>query len=68
MKSLSEVIHQSKAKLEKGSEVKSFLYSDLGAQLPLHISLSRPAVLRTEQRHSFGELIQDTIRDSDIRP
>lgn len=46
----------------------SLLYSDLGAQSPLHISLSRPVVLRTEQRQSFTEALETGIRDSNIRP
>ena len=49
-------------------DIHSLLYSDLGAQLPLHISLSRPVVLRTEQRHSFAETFEKEIRDSHIQP
>ncbi|KAJ5664626.1 hypothetical protein N7462_011439 [Penicillium macrosclerotiorum] len=48
--------------------VHSLLQSDLGAQLPLHISLSRPVVLRTEQRAAFSELLQASIQDSHISP
>ncbi|KAK2758694.1 poly(U)-specific 3'-to-5' RNA exonuclease [Arachnomyces sp. PD_36] len=68
IKSLYDVIHQSEEKREKSSKVQSFLHSDLGAPLPLHISLSRPAILRTEQKQSFSDLLQDTLQDSDIRP
>ncbi|KAJ5355005.1 uncharacterized protein N7496_012217 [Penicillium cataractarum] len=46
----------------------SLLHSDLGAQLPLHISLSAPVVLRTEQRASFTETLTRSIRDSHIPP
>ncbi|KAL4888168.1 U6 snRNA phosphodiesterase Usb1 [Aspergillus ambiguus] len=47
-------------------KVHSLLRSDLGVQLPLHISLSRPVVLRTEQRHSFTELLQSSLQSSHI--
>lgn len=50
------------------SPIHSLLHSDLGAQLPLHISLSRPVILRTEQRSPFTELLQKSIRDSHIAP
>ena len=46
----------------------SLLRSDLGAQLPLHISLSRPVVLRTEQRQSFMETYQTAIQTSHVPP
>ncbi|KAJ5762971.1 hypothetical protein N7533_001652 [Penicillium manginii] len=49
-----------------GSTVHSLLHSDLGAQLPLHISLSRPVVLRTEQRASFTEALSKGVRSSGI--
>lgn len=46
----------------------SLLHSDLGAQLPLHISLSAPVVLRTEQRASFTDALTRSIRESHIPP
>ncbi|KAJ5765290.1 hypothetical protein N7520_004849 [Penicillium odoratum] len=49
-------------------KIQSLLHSDLGAQLPLHISLSRPVVLRTEQRRSFEESLQKKIEESQISP
>lgn len=36
-----------------GHELTGFLESDLGAPLPLHASLSRPFVLRTEEKDEF---------------
>lgn len=45
----------------------SLLYSDLGVQLPLHISLSRPVVLRTEQKESFLELLRHRVTNSGIQ-
>lgn len=51
---------------EKSPTVHSLLHSDLGAQLPLHISLSRPVILRTEQRVLFTEALQKAIHDSHI--
>ncbi|KAI2786063.1 hypothetical protein POX_h09829 [Penicillium oxalicum] len=44
----------------------SLLHSELGAQLPLHISLSPPVVLRTEQRASFTEALTNSIRASHV--
>lgn len=51
---------------EKAPTVHSLLHSDLGAQLPLHISLSRPVILRTEQRVLFTEALQKAIHDSHV--
>ncbi|CAG8023636.1 unnamed protein product [Penicillium nalgiovense] len=64
---LADVISQSgNVPDEKAPVVHSLLHSDLGAQLPLHISLSRPVVLRTEQRASFTEALQKAIHDSHV--
>ncbi|KAE8351401.1 U6 snRNA phosphodiesterase Usb1 [Aspergillus coremiiformis] len=64
---LSNLIAQIEGKLRRSKvEIKSLLRSDLGAQLPLHISLSRPVILRTEQRQSFLETFQSAIKDSNI--
>ncbi|KAJ5404267.1 hypothetical protein N7509_004138 [Penicillium cosmopolitanum] len=53
---------------DSASTVHSLLHSDLGAQLPLHISLSRPVILRTEQRASFTEAFSEGVRSSGISP
>ncbi|RAH66232.1 HVSL domain-containing protein [Aspergillus aculeatinus CBS 121060] len=67
---LSDVILQIQQQLLRGSKTKlhSLLHSDLGAQLPLHISLSRPVVLRTEQRQSFLEVFQSALKQSNVAP
>ncbi|OOF96368.1 hypothetical protein ASPCADRAFT_206554 [Aspergillus carbonarius ITEM 5010] len=62
---LSEVIAQINDRLDiSTTQLHSLLYSDLGAQLPLHISLSRPVVLRTEQRQPFLEEFQSALKES----
>ncbi len=50
------------------AKVCSLLSSELGADLPLHISLSRPIGLETEQRQSFLDMLQTRIGKSGIRP
>lgn len=51
-----------------GRRVHSLLRSDLGAPLPLHISLSRPIVLRGEQRHDFLQNLTARIRKLGMHP
>lgn len=53
---------------QQGPGIQSLLHSDLGAQLPLHISLSRPVVLRTEQRALFTETLTKAIQTSHLSP
>lgn len=65
---LSDIISQAEEYHGSEGDIHSLLHSDLGAQLPLHISLSRPVVLRTEQRDSFTEIFAKEIRESHIRP
>lgn len=43
--------------------VHPLLRSDLGVQLPLHVSLSAPLVLQTENKDSFRDAIQNEIPD-----
>ncbi|KAL3465305.1 U6 snRNA phosphodiesterase Usb1 [Aspergillus heterothallicus] len=66
---LRDVIIQAQHTIQ-GEEPKihSLLHSDLGAQLPLHISLSRPVVLRTEQRQHFLKTLQEKLETSGISP
>lgn len=61
----------SKAENKHGANsmtIHSLLRSDLGAQLPLHVSLSRPVVLRTEQRYEFIEIYRTAIHNSNVEP
>lgn len=46
----------------------SLLISDLGAALPLHISLSRSISLTTEQRQPFLDTLEQGLADSRITP
>lgn len=68
LKILQTLISRPSGSPSENFEIHSLLHSDLGAQLPLHISLSRPVVLRTEQRASFSECLQKEIKDSQIHP
>lgn len=47
--------------------VHSFLHSELGAQLPLHISLSAPLVLKTEQKDPFRDSIGRKVAQSHVK-
>ncbi|KAF4635444.1 hypothetical protein G7Y89_g2654 [Cudoniella acicularis] len=49
-------------------KIHSFLTSDLGAPLPLHISLSRPIGFPTELKDDFVTSLERTIKSSGIRP
>ncbi|KAL1967198.1 hypothetical protein VTN77DRAFT_3489 [Rasamsonia byssochlamydoides] len=66
---LNGILSHFKANLgDSERQVHSLLQSDLGVQLPLHISLSRPVVLVTEQKQPFSELFERAIEESEIRP
>lgn len=45
----------------------SSLTSDLGTELPLHLSLSRPNVLKTEEKAEFLDLLEGKLRKSSVR-
>lgn len=55
---------------ELHGEVKlhNFLTSDLGAPLPLHISLSRPITLPTAEKDIFLDKVSKAIRGSGVSP
>lgn len=53
---------------DKDITITSFLTSDLGVPLPLHISLSRPLSLTTANKDEFLNDLLSTIRASNIRP
>lgn len=53
--------------------VHSLLQNDLGVQLPLHMSLSRPLSLKTEQKDRFLDRLREDpatsgVREFSIRP
>jgi hypothetical protein len=54
--------------LNASSGVHSLLLSDLSAPLPLHISLSRSLVLKTEQRDEFLERTTANLKQASVRP
>ncbi|TGZ82233.1 hypothetical protein EX30DRAFT_318270 [Ascodesmis nigricans] len=49
-------------------KLETHLKSDLGSEQPLHVSLSRPCVLRTEQREGFLETLTDRIYKARLKP
>lgn len=48
--------------------LESHLVSELGSELPLHLSLSRPNVLRTEQREGFLETLTERYHKARVKP
>ncbi|WPH01688.1 Hypothetical protein R9X50_00454000 [Acrodontium crateriforme] len=47
--------------------IHSLLQNDLGVPLPLHISLSRPLVLTTNQKDAFLARLKESILDTGVR-
>ncbi|TPX18390.1 uncharacterized protein E0L32_011723 [Thyridium curvatum] len=52
----------------EGGELHTFLTSDLGAPLPLHISLSRPFVLKTQEKDGFLDELVESVRAAHVKP
>ncbi|KAK3675709.1 poly(U)-specific 3'-to-5' RNA exonuclease [Recurvomyces mirabilis] len=67
-KILSSCINQKSTNIsDDGVEIHSLLQNDLGVSLPLHVSLSRPLVLKTEQKAPFLEQLKQNIITSTAR-
>ena len=49
------------------AEVHSLLHNELGVPLPLHISLSRPLVLKTKQKDDYLTSITSSLSGSGVR-
>ena len=49
-------------------QVHSLLKSELGTESPLHISLSRPVVLRENQRQPFVDNLSRAISNTNLSP
>ena len=59
--------YQEQVKQHGGTlEIHSLLKSDLGAQLPLHISLSRPVVLTTDEKSTFSEVFENALQNANV--
>jgi hypothetical protein len=65
---LISILKDKLSPVNENSGIHSFLTSDLGAPLPLHISLSRPIGFATEQKDAFVDSLQRVIKSSGIRP
>ncbi|KEF60025.1 uncharacterized protein A1O9_04875 [Exophiala aquamarina CBS 119918] len=70
---VGDIIRQASLKINavrtiSGAEtlIHPFLRSDLGALLPLHVSLSAPLVLRAEQKARFQENLQAQLEQSHV--
>lgn len=48
-------------------EVKSLLENDLGVALPLHVSLSRPLILKTTQKEAFLDRLKQSISGRSLK-
>ena len=67
--SLSQLISKLKESASPDNAlVTSFLVSDLGAPLPLHISLSRPLAFSSEVKDMFVTALEALVKSSGIRP
>ncbi|RPA82738.1 hypothetical protein BJ508DRAFT_360956 [Ascobolus immersus RN42] len=58
---------QAAVKVSPTFKLNTHLTSDLGSDLPLHLSLSRPNTLETEQKVRFMDLLESAIENSGIR-
>ncbi|KAL8858010.1 MAG: hypothetical protein Q9178_005471 [Gyalolechia marmorata] len=67
-KTLTNILTDIGKTLPPNVQLHSLLKSDLGAGLPLHISLSRTLPLATHQRQPFTESLQTAVQESAVKP
>ncbi|KAK5992458.1 U6 snRNA phosphodiesterase 1 [Cladobotryum mycophilum] len=60
---LVQLVNQVDKALGRGLQLHNFLTSDLGAPLPLHISLSRPIALSTSNKDEYLDKVSSAIRN-----
>lgn len=65
---LVELLRLAEAEIGDDIKLHNFLTSDLGAHLPLHISLSRPLSLRTTDKDGFLDKVTKSICSSGTAP
>lgn len=49
------------------NNVRSLLQNELGVPLPLHVSLSRPLTLKTEQKEGFFQTLKNAVSGSGVK-
>ncbi|KAL6248976.1 poly(U)-specific 3'-to-5' RNA exonuclease [Rhinocladiella similis] len=59
---LDDVIEHARPPIDMGRSMHSFLRSELGALQPLHISLSAPLVLKTDEKGPFQERVCSEVQ------
>ncbi|TKA83831.1 hypothetical protein B0A55_00158 [Friedmanniomyces simplex] len=64
---LSALIAEEQASKHGKCKVRSLLHNELGVNLPLHVSLSRPLVLQTEQKEPVLNQLKQGITSSGVR-
>ncbi|KAK5700264.1 poly(U)-specific 3'-to-5' RNA exonuclease [Elasticomyces elasticus] len=64
---LSQLIASEQQVQGAGCKVHSLLSNDLGVSLPLHVSLSRPLSLGTEQKSPFLTQLKDAVSSTGVR-
>lgn len=63
---IADAASQLNGSTEPTSSLTSSLRSDLGVRLPLHISLSAPLTLSTDNKNKFEEDVKASIKAADI--
>ncbi|KAH7313568.1 hypothetical protein B0I35DRAFT_275743 [Stachybotrys elegans] len=65
---LVQLVHHIQTTVGDEAKLHTFLTSDLGAPLPLHISLSRPMSLTTNDKDKFFDKLTDAITTTSTTP